>query len=139
MQTPKIVSNYLEAAVPKGLTESRRKLLTDELESHIYDKAEHYIEIGYSEEESFEKAVAEMGEATPVSESFETLYKENHAVNILIMVLLIGINAVASYYNLGGNMVESMPEPNFFDCHAQSRLFLRHGASDEIRLREKTD
>ncbi|MDD6527125.1 MAG: permease prefix domain 1-containing protein [Oscillospiraceae bacterium] len=113
MQTPKIVSDYLEAAVPKGLTESRRKLLTEELESHIYDKAEHYMEIGYSEEESFEKAVAEMGDAEPVSESFLKLYKENHAVNILIMVLLLGINAVASYYNLGGNMVESMPDPNF--------------------------
>lgn len=113
MSKPKIVSDYLEAAVPKGLTASRRKLLTDELESHIYDKAEHYIEIGYPEEESFEKAVAEMGDAEPVSESFRKLYKENHAVNILIMVLLIGINAVASYYNLGGNMVESMPDPNF--------------------------
>ena len=113
MNKPKIVSDYLEAAVPKGLTASRRKLLIDELESHIYDKAEHYIEIGYPEEESFEKAVAEMGDAEPVSESFRKLYKENHAVNILIMVLLLGINAVASYYNLGGNMVESMPEPNF--------------------------
>ncbi|MGN1443352.1 MAG: permease prefix domain 1-containing protein, partial [Acutalibacteraceae bacterium] len=113
MQTPKIVSDYLDAAVPKGLTESRRKLLSDELESHIYDKAEHYIEIGYSEEESFEKAVADMGDAEAVSESFCKLYKESHAVNILIMVLLIGINAVASFANLGGNMVESMPDPNF--------------------------
>ena len=113
MSKPKIVSDYLEAAVPKGLTASRRKLLTDELESHIYDKAEHYIEIGYPEEESFEKAVAEMGDAEPVSESFRKLYKESHTVNILIMVLLIGINAVASYYNLGGNMVESMSDPNF--------------------------
>ncbi len=113
MPKPKIVSNYLEAAVPKGLSASRRKLLMDELESHIFDKAGHYIEIGYSEEESFLKAVAEMGDAEAVSESFRKLYKESHAVNILIMVLLLGINAVTSYYNLGGNMAESMPDPNF--------------------------
>ena len=37
MSKPKIVSDYLDAAVPKGLTESRRKLLTEELESHIYE------------------------------------------------------------------------------------------------------
>ena len=113
MNKPKIVSDYLEAAIPKGLSASRRKLLTEELEGHIYDRVDAYMEIGYPEEESFEKAVAEMGDAEPVSESFLKLYKENHAVNILIMVLLLGINAVASYYNLGGNMVESMPEPNF--------------------------
>lgn len=69
MQTPKIVSDYLDAAVPKGLTESRRKLLTEELESHIYDKAEHYMEIGYPEEESFEK-----------------IYKESRIVNALIVL-----------------------------------------------------
>ena len=92
MPKPKIVSDYLEAAVPKGLTASRRKLITEELESHIYDKAEHYIEIGYLEEESFEKAVAEMGDAEPVRESFENLYKEIRIVNVLIVLGAIPLN-----------------------------------------------
>ena len=97
MSKPKIVSDYLDAAVPKGLTASRRKLLIDELESHIYDKAEHYIEIGYSEEESFEKAVAEMGDAEPVRESFENLYKEIRIVNVLIVLGAIPLNFLATF------------------------------------------
>lgn len=97
MSKPKIVSDYLEAAVPKGLTASRRKLLTDELESHIYDKAEHYIEIGYTEEESFEKAVAEMGDTKPVRESFEKIYKESRIVNALIVLGAIPFNFLATF------------------------------------------
>lgn len=97
MPKPKIVSDYLEAAIPKGLTESRRKLLTDELESHICDKAEHYMEIGYSEEKSFEKAVTEMGEADPVRESFEKIYKESWIVNALIVLGAIPLNFLATF------------------------------------------
>ncbi|MDD6527124.1 MAG: permease prefix domain 1-containing protein [Oscillospiraceae bacterium] len=96
MSKPKIVSDYLDAAVPKGLTESRRKLLTDELESHIYDKAEHYMEIGYSEKKSFEKAVTEMGDAEPVRESFEKLYKESWIINTLIVLGAIPLNFLAT-------------------------------------------
>ncbi|MGN1442921.1 MAG: permease prefix domain 1-containing protein, partial [Acutalibacteraceae bacterium] len=88
MSKPKIVSDYLDAAVSKGLTASRRKLITQELESHIYDKAEHYIEIGYSEEESFEKAVAEMGEAEAVSTQFDEIYKENGKLKFALAAVI---------------------------------------------------
>lgn len=88
MSKPKIVSDYLEAAVPKGLTASRRKLLTDELESHIYDKAEYYIEIGYSEEESFEKAVADMGDAEAVNIQLDEIYKENSKLKFTLTAVI---------------------------------------------------
>ena len=48
MNKPKIVSDYLEAAIPKGLSASRRTLLTEELEGHIYDRVDAYMEIGYA-------------------------------------------------------------------------------------------
>lgn len=101
MSKPKIVSNYLDAAVPKGLTASRRKLITEELESHIYDKAEHYIEIGYTEEDSFEKAVAEMGDAEPVRESFEKLYKKIRIINVFIVLSAIPLNFLATALGFG--------------------------------------
>ncbi|MGN1195124.1 MAG: permease prefix domain 1-containing protein [Acutalibacteraceae bacterium] len=127
MPKPKIVSDYLEAAVPKGLTASRRKLITQELESHIYDKAEHYIEIGYTEEESFEKAVAEMGDAEAVNESFEKVYRESRfkaaaafigitAANLLSVLLGFGFSILYFADNAG------LGSEYYFESHILSTL-----------------
>ena len=105
MQTPKIVSDYLDAAVPKGLTESRRKLLTEELESHIYDKAEHYMEIGYPEEESFEKAIEAMGKAEDVSEQLENVYQESRVKAALTFVGITAANLLSLCLGFGYSLL----------------------------------
>ena len=94
MSKPKIVSDYLDAAVPKGLTASRRKLLTEELEGHIYDRVDAYMQMGYTKEESLQKAIEAMGDAEPVREQFDELYGESEWQVILTYVVLVFCSSI---------------------------------------------
>lgn len=79
MQQHKIVEDYLKSVIPTNLTDNKKAELREEIESHIYDKANFYIEIGYDQNTAFEKAVNEMGkeEAELVKESFEVIYNDS--------------------------------------------------------------
>lgn len=46
-----------------------------ELESHLQDSADFYVEIGYDEATANEKALADMGDPIPVGESMAKIYK----------------------------------------------------------------
>ena len=50
MQQHKIVEDYLSSIIPDKIADSTKTELRAEIESHIYDKAEFYMEIGYDEE-----------------------------------------------------------------------------------------
>ena len=88
MPKPKIVSDYLDAAVPKGLSASRRKLLTEELEGHIYDRVDAYMQMGYTKEESLQKAIEAMGDAEPVQVEFNRLYNGDTVLACLVSFAL---------------------------------------------------
>lgn len=75
MQQRKIVEDYLSSIIPDKIADSTKAELREEIEGHIYDKAEFYMEIGYDEETAFKKAIVEMGEAEPVREEFSQIYK----------------------------------------------------------------
>ncbi len=81
------IKKYIASVVPSNIPDKRRKLLSDELESHIYDKVDHYEEIGYTKEQSIRKALEEMGEGEEVKRSinvcFEDLYHEKTWWSIL--------------------------------------------------------
>ena len=107
MSKPEIVSNYLEAAVPKGLTESRRKLLMEELEGHIYDRVDAYMEIGYTKEESLQKAIEAMGNAEPVQVEFNRLYNGDTVLACLVSIIMV--LSVLLFRIIFGNTTLSMP------------------------------
>ncbi|MCM1544317.1 MAG: permease prefix domain 1-containing protein [Ruminococcus sp.] len=100
MQLPEIVSHYLDQAVPSAVSEKKHKKLTDELECHICDKAEHYMEIGYTEADSFKKAVEEMGSSSILCEKFNELYGEKklHAVIFGAVLMLLHLLLRGSGY-----------------------------------------
>ncbi|MCM1363957.1 MAG: permease prefix domain 1-containing protein [Faecalibacterium sp.] len=100
MQLPEFVSEYLEKAVPTTISEKRHKKLSDELKCHIMDKAEHYMEIGYSEKESYKKSVAEMGDGEKVREQFNKIYgeKKSHVIIFAVVFMLIHILIWKSEY-----------------------------------------
>ena len=54
MQQHKIVEDYLNSVIPNNLTAGGGAELREEIESHIYDKAYFYIEIGFDENTAFE-------------------------------------------------------------------------------------
>ena len=78
MQQHKVVEDYLNSVIPTNLTDNKKAELREEIETHIYDKAEFYIKIGYEEKIAFEKAVDEMGkeEVESIKASFEVIYKD---------------------------------------------------------------
>ena len=101
MQQHKCVEDYLESVVPKNIADSKRTELRTEMESHIYDKAEFYIEIGYDEETAFNKAVEEMGEAEGVKTQFESIYKDSTLKGVLWFVGICVMNLMAVASGLG--------------------------------------
>lgn len=124
MQQHKCVEDYLESVVPKNIADSKRTELRTEMESHIYDKAEFYIEIGYDEETAFNKAVEEMGEADEVKTEFESIYKDSAVKGVLWFVGLCTINLLSvSNFGLGyWYFVE--PSAHHFPSIAELTCFL---------------
>ncbi|MCR5689110.1 MAG: hypothetical protein K6G71_02565 [Clostridiales bacterium] len=74
------IKGYLDALIPPNLPKQRRKELYDELYCHLLDRADRYEEIGWSKEESIQKAVEDVGTDQAVNQSisseFEKLYHE---------------------------------------------------------------
>ena len=102
MQRLEIVDDYLKSVVPKNIAESKILELRAEMECHIYDKAEFYIEIGYDEETAFQRAVDEMGEAESVKEEFNSIYKDSSVKGVLLFLGLCTLNVlIVSTFGLG--------------------------------------
>ncbi|MEE1320577.1 MAG: permease prefix domain 1-containing protein [Acutalibacteraceae bacterium] len=92
MQQHKCVEDYLNAVIPKNIADSKATELRAEMEGHIYDKAEFYMEIGYDEETAFNKAVTEMGEADGVKTEFEAIYKDSTLKGVLWFLGVCTVN-----------------------------------------------
>lgn len=58
----KRIESYLDSVIPEKLSKRRQKLIREELRDHISDHIDFYTEIGYSEDESIQKALADMGD-----------------------------------------------------------------------------
>ena len=83
MPQHKIVEAYLESAIPQKVSEDTKARLRAELECHIFDRADFYMEIGYDEETAFEKAIEQMGEGEEVKTELESLYKDSTLKGLL--------------------------------------------------------
>jgi len=112
------IKGYIASVVPSNISDRRRKLLSDELESHIYDKIDHYEEIGYTKEQSIKKALEEMGEGEEVKRSinacFEKLYHEKTWWAFAVGIGIFLINFIFGYFGIWVvNIVEYAGDPNF--------------------------
>lgn len=101
MQQHKIVEAYLDSVIPKKISESKKAEIRAEIESHIYDRAEFYIEIGYDEDKAFEMAVERMGEGEAVKTEFETIYNDSTLKGILWFVYITAFNLISAASSLG--------------------------------------
>ena len=55
-----------------------RKLITSELESHLLDKIDYYVDIGYSKEEAEKRANEEMGNPDDTAVPLNALHNNNY-------------------------------------------------------------
>ena len=87
----KRIESYLDSVIPEKLSKKRQKLIREELRDHISDHIDFYTEIGYSEDESIQKALADMGDdggvTAMVKKDFEKVYGEKIWMPILAFVL----------------------------------------------------
>ncbi len=102
MQQHKIVEDYLNSVIPEKISTEAKTLLREEIECHIYDKAEFFMEIGYDEEVAFQKAVEGMGEAEPVRQEFNSIYKDSLWKAVLLFTGICAVNILSvSTFGLG--------------------------------------
>lgn len=74
----KRIQEFIEDYIPKRITKETRYLLQAELENHIYERIDYYTEIGYSEEESLEKALKDFGDDKETKEQIKKNLENIH-------------------------------------------------------------
>lgn len=121
MQQHKVVEDYLTSVIPTNLTDNKKAELRAEFESHIYDKAEFYIKIGYDEKTAFEKAVDEMGETESIKESFEVIYKDSYFKAVLLFLGLCTANLLSVMVGFGYFL---LPDPPMYSLPSIAFLFI---------------
>ena len=101
MQQHKIVEDYLDSVIPQKISSKVEKEIRTEIESHIYDRVDFYMEIGYDEESAIKKAVEQMGEGEDVKVQFSNLYKDSMLKAILLFLGICVWNVSAVTAGLG--------------------------------------
>ncbi|MBQ2828700.1 MAG: hypothetical protein IJF20_05595 [Clostridia bacterium] len=114
MQRPEFVEDYLDSVIPEKISLKTQSELREELESHIYDRADFYIEIGYDEETALKKAVEQMGETESVKRNFNALYYDSTSKAIFLFSgiciwNLLAIIAAWGYMNFVDPIMYSLP------------------------------
>lgn len=87
---------YINSLIPKNISGKKRKLLYSELQNHIYEKVDYYIELGYSKEDSENKAIEDFGTDENIIKSinreFESLYHERTWWSVAVAIIISVMN-----------------------------------------------
>ncbi len=121
------LDRFIDSFLPDNIPKKKRQQLYDEIECHILDRADFYIEIGYDEEAALKKSMECFGEEREVKEDikaeFNKLYRERLYYALIAGAVPIALNLIAL---LTGNYVvsfHSMPIPDSIGVFV-STLFL---------------
>lgn len=114
MQQHKIIEDYLDNVVPEKISPQKQDELRAELESHIYDRVDFYMESGYDEETALKKAVEQMGETESVKRNFSALYYDSTPKAIFLfsgicIFNLLSVIAAVGYMNFVDPIIYSFP------------------------------
>ena len=124
----KRIESYLDSVIPEKLSKRRQKLIREELRDHISDHIDFYTEIGYSEDESIQKALADMGDdggvTAMVKKDFEKVYGEKIWMPILAFVLTMLMLFAAIYCGVWILSADSKGSPGIFEVIASFAIIL---------------
>lgn len=124
----KRIESYLDSVIPEKLSKRRQKLIREELRDHISDHIEFYTEIGYSEDVSIQKALADMGDdggvTAMVKKDFEKVYGEKIWMPILAFVLTMLMLFAAIYCGVWILSADSKGSPGVFEVIASFAIIL---------------
>ena len=79
---------YLQSVLDKIENKNARAEIGEELESHLLDKRDYYMELGYSEEEATRRAEEEMGDPDDCAVPMNGLYRKQGKTPLRIISLL---------------------------------------------------
>ena len=99
------ISEFIADYIPKRITKETRYKLQYELESHIYDRIDYYTEIGYTEEESLEKALNDFGNDEETKEQIKLQLGGVHKPFTLADFFYISIPITIALIFIGGTLL----------------------------------
>lgn len=124
----KRIESYLDSVIPEKLSKRRQKLIREELRDHISDHIDFYTEIGYSEDESIQKALADMGDdggvTAMVKKDFEKVYGEKIWMPILAFVLTAAVIMTAMSCGVWILSADSKGSPETAEIFASFAIIL---------------
>lgn len=124
----KRIESYLDSVIPEKLSKRRQKLIREELRDHISDHIDFYTEIGYSEDESIQKALADMGDdggvTAMVKKDFEKVYGEKIWMPILAFVLTTAVIMAAMSCGVWILSADSKGSPETAEIFASFAIIL---------------
>lgn len=95
------VNEFINSFLPDNISKKKRQQLYDEMECHILDRADFYIEIGYDEETALKKSMECFGEENEMKESikkdFEELYHERWYYALIAGLIPLIFNVIAAF------------------------------------------
>lgn len=90
------IIEFVEEFIPKNLSKKHSEKLKEELTCHILDKKDYYVDLGYGEDESIEKAIedfcADEKDKANITSEFENLYSERTWFAVLAFFAIAAIN-----------------------------------------------
>jgi cell division protein FtsW (lipid II flippase) len=100
------IDGYVKTVCEQMRWKRAHETISKEIQDHIVDQTEAFIEEGFNEQMATEKAIEEMGDPVEVGLQFDRVYKPRVAWNIVVLtsiLLLIGVFA-KTWVSRGGNM-----------------------------------
>ncbi|MBO5066177.1 MAG: hypothetical protein J6D06_08705 [Clostridia bacterium] len=90
------ITEFVEDFIPKNLSKKQKEKLKEEFTCHILDKKDYYVDLGYGEEESIEKAIEDFctdeKDKNYINNEFENLYSEKTWFAVLVFFTIAAIN-----------------------------------------------
>lgn len=112
----KRVENYINSILPSNISKKKKQLISEEIESHIFERIDFYIEIGYDENSSIQKALADMGEDEEIKESIKNDFAELHSERtwwaVVTALLMFVLNMIAFFTDTWITSADSIGSPD---------------------------
>ena len=108
--------DYLNAVEQRLKKENSKKTILAELEAHIDDKLEYYLELGYSKEEAEKRAVEEMGEPDDAALPLRALHSKAKTTVLMIVTIVYVVLVLIAEYS-----IKAMQYSNGLAYHTDNR------------------
>ncbi len=110
------VNEFINSFLPDNISKKKRQQLYEEMECHILDRADFYIEIGYDEETALKKSMECFGEKNEIKESikkdFEELYHERWYYALIAGLIPLILNTIIGFTGAFIHSADRLGDPS---------------------------